>query len=132
MDQTEFAKNLKLIDVKKERRQHAGQKCNPSEVTALRSAAGNNSYLGKETRPDIMGPTAILQQVFPEPVVADLIEANRITRIAKDFADTKVVVKPIPPEQVAFLTVPDASLRNLQAESSQAGWIFMAVDKKVL
>ena len=69
-----------LNSVPRKRKQQRYSKCTAAEVEQLRSQLGVLSWLAKETRCDLAGRVALLQQAFPEPKVADLVEGNKIAK----------------------------------------------------
>ena len=64
---------VKPIELSRERRRRKSSLCNPDEIEQLRALIGVLSWLAKETRCDLAGKTALLQQAFPKPLVRDLI-----------------------------------------------------------
>lgn len=69
---------ISTIPLTPERRRLRYSKCTAEEISALRALLGSLSWLTKETRPDIAGRVALLQQTLPVPRVRDLVEANLI------------------------------------------------------
>ena len=86
--------------------------CNETEIGALRTSLGALSWLAKETRPDIAGKVALLQQAFPKPRVKDLIEANAITAEAQKEPKMGIKIMPIPIENLRVGVATDASWAN--------------------
>ena len=67
------------INLEKQRKKKRYTFCDEKEITQLRASVGALAWLAKESRPDIAGRVALLQQVFPRPRIKDIIEANSIT-----------------------------------------------------
>ena len=68
VNQTIFAKE-KVIDIpiSKERKKHRYSFCTEEEISQLRILLGSLARLSKETRPDLAGRVALLQQAMPSP-----------------------------------------------------------------
>ena len=107
---------VQIIPLDRKRKQQRYSKCSPAEVEALRSSLGVLSWLAKETRCDIAGRVALLQQSFPEPQVKDLVEANRISEEARKYSDLGIRVMPIPVEDLRVSVVTDAAWGNAREQ----------------
>ncbi|CAE7471087.1 GIP [Symbiodinium natans] len=103
---------IQIIALTRKRKQQRYSKCTPQEIEALRSSLGVLSWLSKETRCDIAGRVALLQQAFPEPRVQDLVEANKISEEARKYAHLGIKVMPIAPERLRISVVTDAAWGN--------------------
>ena len=103
---------IQIIALTRKRKQQRHSKCTPQEIEALRSSLGVLSWLSKETRCDIAGRVALLQQAFPEPRVQDLVEANKISEEARKYAHLGIKVMPIAPERLRISVVTDAAWGN--------------------
>ena len=101
-----------LNSVPRKRKQQRYSKCTAAEVEQLRSQLGVLSWLAKETRCDLAGRVALLQQAFPEPKVADLVEGNKIAEEALKHSDLGIRVMPIPWSRLRVSVVTDASWGN--------------------
>ena len=86
--------------------------CTPMEIEQLRTLVGVLAWVAKETRCDLAGKTAILQQSFPKPQVKDLIVGNQLAKEALDFKHLGIKVMPIPLERLHAGVVTDASWGN--------------------
>ena len=108
-----YVKDKVIINqIARKRKQQRYSKCTAAEIEQLRSQLGVLSWLSKETRCDLAGRVALLQQAFPEPRVADLIEGNKIAAEAIKNADLGIRVMPIPWDQLRVSVVTDASWGN--------------------
>ena len=107
---------VQIIPLDRKRKQQRYSKRSPAEVEALRSSLGVLSWLAKETRCDIAGRVALLQQSFPEPQVKDLVEANRISEEARKYSDLGIRVMPIPVEDLRVSVVTDAAWGNAREQ----------------
>ena len=96
------------------------------------------SWLAKETRADICGRVALLQQCFPEPQVKHLVALSRILKEARDFKDIGIWIQSIPPSQLHVAVTGDAAWGNamdhetMKELCSQGGMIVMFVHNKLL
>eukprot|EP00959_Pyramimonas_sp_CCMP1952_P235591 4923641-Pyramimonas_sp.AAC.1 len=63
---------------------------------------------------------------MPNLTVGDLLEANRIGRMAKEFCDVTLMVRHIPFHELAFAAFNDAAWANARDGASQAGCIVFA------
>eukprot|EP00435_Cladocopium_sp_Y103_P040911 s2194_g11.t1 len=106
--------NEKLFDINipKSRKRQRFSFCTEAEISQLRASIGALSWLSKESRPDLAGRVALLQQAFPQPRVRDLIEANAITAEAKKYPDSGIKIMPIKPENLRIGVATDASWAN--------------------
>ena len=114
------------IKLPRHRKQQRYSKCTPSEIEQLRSQLGALAWLAKETRCDLAGRVALLQQAFPQPRVADLIEGNKIAEEAHKFSSTGIRVMPIPWHRLRVSVVTDAAWGNAKdcvwIEDNESDW----------
>ena len=109
------------IDIEKSRKKQRYSYCTESEISQLRASLGALSWLAKESRPDLTGRVALLQQVFPRPRVRDLIEANSIAQEAKRYASSGIKIMPIPLENLRVGVATDASWSNARDRQQTEG-----------
>ena len=83
------------INLEKQRKKKRYTFCDEKEITQLRASVGALAWLAKESRPDIAGRVALLQQVFPKPCIKDIIEANSITQEARKHPSSGIKIAPI-------------------------------------
>ena len=106
------AEKLFDIPLEKSRKRQRFSICNDKEISNLRASIGALSWLSKESRPDLAGRVALLQQAFPKPRVKDLIEANAITTEARRYPDSGIKIMPIEPQNLRVGVATDASWAN--------------------
>ena len=111
---------VKEIPISRERKSQKFSLCTSSEITQLRGLLGSLAWLSKETRPDLAGRTAILQQSMPTPYVQDLLEANALAREAIKNPDVGIKIRPIPLEHLRVGTITDASWGNVKANKEES------------
>ncbi len=114
--QPNYAESINRIDISKEKKKHRYTLCDEQEISLLRTALGALSWLAKETRPDLSGRVALLQQSMPHPRIQDLVEANLIIADAKKFSQSGVRFMPIQPQHLRVGVISDASWGNAKEE----------------
>ena len=115
------------INLEKQRKKKRYTFCDDKEITQLRASVGALAWLAKESRPDLAGRVALLQQVFPKPRIKDIIEANSITQEARKHPSSGIKIMPIQPENLRIGVATDASWSNARSQdqleaSSQDYW----------
>lgn len=118
IDQEHYTKELKGVEISRDRKRQKYSLCSAIEASQLRGCLGALSWLSKETRPDLAGRTALLQQSFPNPRVRDLIEANSIVSEAQKFPKSGLRIMPIKPENLRVGVATDASWANSRSQQS--------------
>lgn len=103
---------VNVIKIDKARKKQRYSQCTPEEVGQLRTLLGALSWVAKETRPDIAGKVAILQQTMPSPMVKDVIEANQVAEELKRRPGLGIRIQPIPLERLRVGVITDASWGN--------------------
>ena len=110
---------LSMIELSRLRKRQRFSNCTTEEISNLRASVGALSWLSKETRPDLAGRVAMLQQSFPECKVKDLIEANAITKEAHKTPESGIRIMPIPTENLRVGVATDASWGNARDLSQE-------------
>ena len=103
---------LIMITIERNRKKQRYSHCTEEEISRLRASVGALSWLAKESRPDLAGKVALLQQSFPRPRVRDLMEANSITAEAQKTPESGIRIMPILPENLRVGVATDASWAN--------------------
>ena len=109
---------IKEIPLTKERKRERMSRCDAMEINALRTLLGALAWLSKESRPDLAGRTAILQQSMPHPSIQDIVEANILAQEAHRDPEIGIVFYPISLDRLRVGTVTDASWGNVFDRSS--------------
>ena len=118
IDQENFVQEkIQVIPLTTERRRQRYSKCTSEEISALRGLLGSLAWLAKETRPDIAGRVALLQQTLPTPRIRDIIEANLVAAEAYKNASSGIRITPIEIVNLRVGVVSDASWGNSQGQS---------------
>eukprot|EP00435_Cladocopium_sp_Y103_P073784 s36_g45.t1 len=113
-----YTQKIQPIGLEKERKKQKYAYCTEEEISKLRGLLGGLAWLAKETRPDLAGRVALLQQSMPHPYVQDIIEANSLAREALRHADVGLTIHPIPLEHLRVGTVTDASWANVKVDAN--------------
>lgn len=89
---------FQAIPLEKKRRQQRFARCTSKEIEQMRGALGTLSWLSKETRSDLAGRVALLQQSFRHPRVKlkDFEAVNKVVHEAHEYKHLGILVKPIP------------------------------------
>lgn len=107
---------VKDIELDKKRKKERYALCNDSEISQLRTLLGSLAWLSKETRPDLSGRVALLQQTLPHPRVKDLVEANLVAAEARKFSNSGIRIMPIEPHKLRVGIISDASWGNSRSQ----------------
>ena len=121
--QEDYAKHIQPIKISRDRTRTPWLPANQKEVAALRAVNGALGWLSGQTRPDLAVQTSMSQQVFPTPLVQDLLQANQAIRRAKQHADMRLTVPYIPPEKLTVAFWSDAAFANACELRTQGGWL---------
>eukprot|EP00959_Pyramimonas_sp_CCMP1952_P418270 8762573-Pyramimonas_sp.AAC.1 len=68
---------------------------------------------------------------MPKVVVEDLLEANRIGGMAKEFSNVELKIKHKPFHELAYVAFDDAAWATVLDGASQAGYIAFATQRKI-
>ena len=104
---------VKIIEIPKTRSKRRYDDCTPEEITQMRGLLGIMSWLAKETRPDLQGRVALLQQTMPRPIIDNLMDLNNLAKEAQARAEVGIKIQPIPMEKLRIGVVSDASWGNV-------------------
>ena len=111
--------HIQKIEIKPSRKTQKFSRCSPSEIADLRALIGGLAWVSKETRPDMAGRVALLQQTMPHPMVKDMIEGNSILDELKKTSDLGLKIQPIPLHRLRMGVVTDASWGNSGPNTSE-------------
>ncbi|CAK0846224.1 unnamed protein product, partial [Prorocentrum cordatum] len=85
--QTEYANTIEDIPLSKERKTDLSSDATPAEFSDNRSALGALGWLSSQTRPDLAAGVAMGQRTQNKPTIQDLLETNRLIKLARKHAD---------------------------------------------
>ena len=131
MDQTQYIEDIPAIDIDRSRRQRPDEPVTAEEKQALRGLIGSIQYAATNTRPDLSAKLSLLQAKINCATIKDLSEANRLLQEAKQYKDTKIIIKSIPLQDVRFVSFSDASFANRANAQSQKGCLILASSKQI-
>jgi hypothetical protein len=101
------------------------------ELTTLRSITGSLSWIARQGRPDLGYSVSHLQSSVKNATVPTLVDANRCVALAHQNADEVKLRFPMNHlkwEEIALLTVTDASFSNEANYKSQQGRFHFVID----
>ena len=129
--QSRYVHKICPIGIPKTRRSENQSPISPQEMTQLRGLCGSLQYAAVHSRPDIATKVANLQKGITSATVETLLEGNRVLREAQQYAETAVIVRPLPLEDVCFASFGDASFASAKQLSAQQGLFIMACTPKL-
>ena len=130
-DQQEYASKVSSVFIGRERRKEKDSRLTPKEMTQYRGILGAANWLVGSTRPDVAAMNAFLQQRVAKATIEDLIEANKLVSLIKDYAHITMRYKSIPLEKGVMLLATDASWANGSDLRSQAAHVILFGDDRL-
>ena len=133
VDMAKFVEErLAPLTLERGRRSKPEEAATESERQRARGLLGSLAWLAKEGRPDVAGATSMLASRIGSLKVKDLVELNRTVEEAKKYRDLTLSFYPIPPSQLGWGAVTDASWGNHADGSSQGALAVIAFDRALL
>lgn len=102
----------------------------PHQVKVLRAINGSLNWLSGQSRPDLAAQTSLSQQVFPNPKIKHLRNANNVVRRARQHSDLKLYFAPISVEALTLCCHSDAAFANV-GNHTQAGYIIAFTNQQL-
>ncbi|CAK0891483.1 unnamed protein product [Prorocentrum cordatum] len=87
LQQTEHANTIEEIPLSKERKTELSSDATPAEFSDNRSALAALGRPSSQTRPDLAAGVAMGQRAQNKPTIQDLLETNRLIKLARKHAD---------------------------------------------
>ena len=131
LSQQEYVQNIDPITIPRERRKQHDAKIDPTELQNLRGLIGSLQYAASNTRPDLSCKLSLLQARITCATVSDLLNANKLLEEAKRHKDVKIVVKPLPPHKIRFMSYSDAAFATREKAHSQRGCLILATTEEI-
>ncbi|CAE7879526.1 GIP, partial [Symbiodinium microadriaticum] len=131
IQQSEYAKQFKGLDLSRLRRREKSDKVTEEERTQMRGILGGVNWLVSGSRPDLAAWRSLLQQRVCDATVGDLVEVNKLVSQVHDNHGAHVWIRHIPCHEVQFAMLSDASWANAMGCCSQAGYMIAACDQKL-
>ena len=85
LGQQEYAATIEEIQLSKDRKKSPDDEATPEEIADNRSALGALGWLATQMRPDLAAGVAMAQRTQAKPTVADLVETNRLIKLARKY-----------------------------------------------
>ena len=111
-DSRYIEEKIKAIPINRNRKRQRYSRCTAEEINQMRTLIGGLAWVSKETRPDISGRVALLQQTMPHPMIKDLVESNSLAEELRKNPGLGIRVQPIPLERLRVGVITDASWGN--------------------
>lgn len=131
VDQEQYVKDINPICIGKTRRHQHDEPVSEEERQALRAVIGSLQYASTNTRPDLGSRLGWLQSQINRAKVSTLIDANRVLHEAKEHAKVRLIIHPIPIDDLRFVAFSDASFASEKCHDSHQGLIIMAAHKRI-
>ena len=131
VSQEKYVQRITPIDIPKLRRAEVDSPITPQELNKLRGICGSLQYAAVHSRPDVAAKVAHLQKGITKATVQTLLDANRVLKETQEFANTSVIVRPIPMTELCFASFGDASFASAKQMSAQQGIFIMACTRKL-
>ena len=129
IDQNNYAQSLCGILVSKERSTQKHLPLGVEEKKKLRTLIGQLSWVGTQTRPDILFECSELASSLKDAKVEHLVKANKLLKRLQQ-SDSHVVVSKLQDMKTwHFVTYHDASFANLDDGGSQGAYVIFLTDE---
>ena len=116
LTQSQYAQNIEEIPLSKERKLELQAAATATEFSDNRSALGALGWLTTQTRPDLAAGVAMAQRTQNRPLVMDLIETNRLIKLARKYSEVGLEF-PALKGPICMVTYHDASWANADESS---------------
>eukprot|EP00971_Amphidinium_carterae_P186925 3710393-Amphidinium_carterae.2 len=90
----------KLREIPMGKKEKKDRALSQPEFEGLRSLVYKLAWLGRETRPEMAGASSMMAARLNKATVADILEANALMRYLQATAERKLVIHPIPLQQM--------------------------------
>ena len=126
--QDEYIKEVRPVDITRERKLELGNSLSSKETRQLRGIAGQLNWVSSQTRPDIAYSACETSVAVKNPTVRDLVQANK--HVKKLHAESVCLrITKICLSSARIVCYTDASFANLRDGASQGGYIIFLVGK---
>ena len=129
LSQEKYIEDISPINIDRTRRATPDVPINEQERQGLRGLVGSIQYASTNTRPDLSARLSLLQAKINNGTIKDLLDANRLLHEAKQYKHTKITIKPIPIDDLRFVSFSDASFATRSNSQSQKGCMILAASK---
>ena len=118
-----ITERLKPVMLSKARRLDKSSRCSPDEHRAFRGIVGSLLWAARESRPDLAGSAVALSTKLQQPVIDDIIKANKVCKVATDLPRLPIRIWPLSISSITWVTIGDASWANGPGGKTQGGYI---------
>lgn len=132
LSQKEYVEKITPISIDRDRRKKQSLTITEDEKQGLRGLIGSLQYAATNTRADISARLSLLQAKINCATIGDLHEANRLLGDCQKHSQVKLIVWPIPPEQIRFVAYSDASFATREKQQSQKGTIILTAHQDIM
>ncbi len=112
----------RLFQVDVDKGQNGDDPATEEQAIDNRSLLGALSWLATQSRPDLQCGDALGQQLQRAPLVRDVRFSNSLTAKALRHKEKGIVLRPIPLEEIVFVTFHDAGWANAEHEEAEDGF----------
>lgn len=132
LGQKEYVEKITPISIDRDCRKKHTLEVTEEEKQGLRGLIGSLQYAATNTRADISARLSLLQAKINCATIGDLHEANRLLGDCQKHSQVKVIVWPIPIEQIRFVAYSDASFATREKQQSQKGTIILTAHQDIM
>ena len=118
-----ITERLKPVMLNRARRLDKGSRCKPDEHRAFRGLVGSLLWAARESCPGLAGGAVALSTKLQQPVVDDIIKANKVCSVATDLSKLPIRIWPFPLDLVIWVTIGDSSWANGPGGKTQGGYL---------
>ena len=115
--QESFAQALEPLDLSKARRAQQTEPATSAEIADNRSALGALGWLSTQTRADLSAGVSLSQRAQHAPLVADLLETDKLIGQARNHASAQLIVPQLTGD-LSIVVFHDASWANAEETSA--------------
>eukprot|EP00959_Pyramimonas_sp_CCMP1952_P087588 1832925-Pyramimonas_sp.AAC.1 len=103
--------------------------CTAGECSQARAVLGSLNWLTRELRADGSGRCSLLQQALSKLTYDDAREINQLVKRMKETAEMSITVWSIPFDELMWVSVSDASLRDSSEGGSLGAFTIIATSR---
>ena len=129
IDQEEFARDIKPLVIKPERKRQSQEKVTEAERTLIRAYSGRLGWLGRVTRPDLLQAQIEASSLVTKATVGDLKNLAKAVSRVKEQKNIQIIPRLSSKVETWELELhTDASWQNVDSIGSTAGKVIIVTD----
>lgn len=128
LGQESYIATLSPVDFGPSRMAKTDEALSPQEQQQLRALVGGIMWVATMTRPDVAVDASMIAGKLHQPIVQDVLTANKILRYLKGSASTTMVYQQLR-QPLRVLAFADSAFQNLPQGRSQAGYLIMIAEE---